>query len=178
MQESLERGEYSRASDVFMFGMLICETVTGRKPFANVESVHAASAKIINGEWPPRPAGVDGALWALAERCWTRDPAGRPTMVDVIAALDACGEAPGSAAVYAPPLQPPAGSAAGPSVLSVLLTRAYGPKVRRDVVEDLTWPALAEMLTEELVKEMVAVEGRVNVLGVLNDMKHLVRQYR
>jgi hypothetical protein len=160
-----------------MFGMLICETVTGRVPFADLQPV-AAAHQIMSGQRPARPAHVDDALWALAERCWAHGANNRPKMAEVVAALDAAAVAGSPPAGAAAQRQPPAAPVpADASVLSVLLTRPYAPFVKRDVAECLTWPGLKDLLTEELLPELVAVEGRAKVLGVLADLRHLVQQY-
>jgi hypothetical protein len=88
----------SRASDVFMFGMLICETVTGNVPFADIDNLDTVSAMIKAGNRLARPAGVDGALWAIAERCFAQQPAQCPTAEDVAAALADLMRVPNSAA--------------------------------------------------------------------------------
>lgn len=101
-QESVSAGVYSKASDAFMFGMLVYETLTGLRPFDR-DSDTEAGDRIARGERPPRPAAgaaataqpaMEGdaqalrALWALHERCTEREPVARPALSDVLSQLE------------------------------------------------------------------------------------------
>jgi hypothetical protein len=214
-QESLSRQQYSRASDVYMFGMLMYETLTGAEPYLGLSNAQAMEC-IVRGERPPVPRDdVCGPhIWELLEKCTCLMSEQRPSMDVVLAELDRLLQLPHDApvaapapAVYAPrpaapaaapeaaplpaavsvpsmlapapaaPLSPrPAGPM--PTVLEVLLTRPYAAKLNRDTVELLTWDALEHMLTEELVTELVKVEGRGQIMVVLSDLKALVKRYR
>lgn len=81
--EKLERGEYTEKSDIYSFGYVIYEFVTGEESFPNrfityekhLENIH-------NSVFPRRYNSVfdkyDG-LWELITRCWSIEPSNRPS---------------------------------------------------------------------------------------------------
>ena len=104
MSPEAHRGEFSRASDVYMFGATLLELVTRRAPFAGECSVvrrasistqlqlllaadsplNLVGGLVDSGTRPPRPSAAvcPAPLWALIERCWTHRPDERPTMAE------------------------------------------------------------------------------------------------
>lgn len=98
-QESVQRGEYSAKTDVYMFGMLAVELLTGRPPYADDDD-DTARDKIIRGVRPPemsqlhRDAPLDRARCAMSLAAITgtllaADPAQRPALCDVIRQCEA-----------------------------------------------------------------------------------------
>ncbi|KAG8905324.1 Receptor-interacting serine/threonine-protein kinase 2 [Tulasnella sp. 403] len=79
-------------SDVYAFGMMIYEVLSGKGPF-EVTTGAIYCAVLINKERPPQEPAVSpsgesySALWSLAMDCWHEDPEQRPTMEDVVRRL-------------------------------------------------------------------------------------------
>ena len=71
-------------ADVFAFGVLACEMLTGRQPYAEPPLLAR-----LGGRPVVRPALDD--LDATVARCLDLDPARRPTSAEIVAALEAVG---------------------------------------------------------------------------------------
>jgi serine/threonine protein kinase len=174
-QETLLRGKSSFASDVYMFGAFMFETLAGFKPFADVSEIDRVEELVKVGTKPVRPPGALGsaAAWALVDKCMAFKEAARPSLDDVIRELDTLIAAAGPTPVR---VEAPT----GPTVLDVLLTRPYAAKVNRDTASVISWVALASLLASDPddVRELVAVEGKFALKGVIADMTELVKQYR
>jgi serine/threonine protein kinase len=167
-QETLVRGKSSFASDVYMFGAFMFETLAGSKPFADVSQIDRVEELVKAGTKPVRPPDALGsaAAWALVDKCMAFEEAARPALDDVIRELDKL--------IAAIP------QATGPvSVLDVLLTRPYAAKVNRDLASITTWAGLAEILggDPDDARELVAVEGKVALRSVVGDLNSLLREY-
>ncbi|KXN89752.1 Proto-oncogene tyrosine-protein kinase ROS [Leucoagaricus sp. SymC.cos] len=84
------------ASDTYSFGMAILEMLTENVPFAEYSSDMAIIRALMKNEQPKRPVPaanqedpITDTLWNLMVRCWSREPESRPTMWDVVKALEA-----------------------------------------------------------------------------------------
>ncbi|KAL1689975.1 kinase-like domain-containing protein [Schizophyllum commune] len=75
------------ASDVFAFGMLVAEIITGHVPMHHLRYDMAVLFAVAQGKRPHRPAAWrdthEEVLWLLAERCWDADPKKRPASKDI-----------------------------------------------------------------------------------------------
>ena len=83
------------ASDAYSFGMTMLEMLTEKIPFAEHNSDMAIIKALMRNQRPRRPEPVAGQedpitnyLWDLMMRCWSREPEGRPTMQELIEALE------------------------------------------------------------------------------------------
>jgi serine/threonine protein kinase len=85
--EQLQKQLYSRASDVFAFGVVIYETMSGREPWEGLLNT-AACHKVLNGERLPVPARAPAPLGELMRLCFETEPDMRPTMDDACRRLD------------------------------------------------------------------------------------------
>jgi serine/threonine-protein kinase len=84
-------GSATPAADVFALGLVICEVLTGRYPFANVPLFSALSGE------PPRLLEIDALpvpLSALVPRMLDGLPERRPAASEVLQALQAAGDRP------------------------------------------------------------------------------------
>lgn len=86
--EQMAHRKYSRASDVFAFGVVLFEIFTASPPWPGLAPLEVA-AKVMGGETLVMPSTVDGRLSQLAASCWRREPKERPSMSDVHSALSA-----------------------------------------------------------------------------------------
>ncbi|KAI8819474.1 kinase-like domain-containing protein [Fimicolochytrium jonesii] len=86
--ERLQGGKLTTASDVYSFGMVVWETMSGGEvPWEHVVDNAAFRALVLDGKRPERPRGSDSGVWALAERMWQAEPGCRPGMAEVTVAL-------------------------------------------------------------------------------------------
>ncbi|KXN89740.1 Tyrosine-protein kinase TXK [Leucoagaricus sp. SymC.cos] len=82
----------SKASDTYSFAMAMIELFTRKAPFPEHKSDAAfIKALTLENATPRRPEGINDLLtddlWALTVRCWSKDPASRPSMGEVLAIL-------------------------------------------------------------------------------------------
>ena len=73
----------SKEADMYAFGMVVYEVVTGARPFGQRRAVELLLPTIV-GTRPSRPenpmaVGFGQGTWELAEKCWDRDRGRRPT---------------------------------------------------------------------------------------------------
>jgi len=73
----------SKEADMYAFGMVIFEVVTGARPFGQRRAVELL-LPTIEGTRPDRPenptaVGFGQGTWELAEKCWDGDFGRRPT---------------------------------------------------------------------------------------------------
>jgi serine/threonine protein kinase len=80
---------FSRASDVFAFGVCLYEMFVGREPWKELRGNDAVVAAVRGGRQMSIPSDVDPVAVELMRRCWARDPASRPSMRELEAALAA-----------------------------------------------------------------------------------------
>ena len=69
----------------------ILKAFTGKHPFSDFTDMVAVS-KIMDGERPLRPReaqelGLTDSVWDMTLRCWQRDPAHRPAIMEVVGSL-------------------------------------------------------------------------------------------
>jgi serine/threonine protein kinase len=86
--EQLTELKYSRFSDVWSFACVCYEVMARRIPYEEDE-IAGAIFKIMSRQWLQMPATTPPALLSLVTRCWQWDANARPTMEQVIAALNA-----------------------------------------------------------------------------------------
>lgn len=78
---------FSYQSDVYSFGVLMWETFTEAAPFASLSGPEAA-ARVLAGDRLALSASIPVPFQDLMTRCFQEDPTKRPSMVDVLLALD------------------------------------------------------------------------------------------
>nr|CAG8499023.1 5681_t:CDS:2 [Entrophospora candida] len=89
--ERLNGKEYTKASEIYSFAIVLWEIATNQLPFENITSKEELSTKIIIGE-RPTPRSVSGTpkkLQQMIEHGWCNRPNDRPTIEEMVPILDA-----------------------------------------------------------------------------------------
>ncbi|KAG0587716.1 hypothetical protein KC19_2G186400 [Ceratodon purpureus] len=77
---------YPFKSDIYSFGMLCFEILTGHVPFSDVPP-RIVRELVVSGGRPPLPSQCPPLLKSLIERCWNQDPSKRPSFGEICAEL-------------------------------------------------------------------------------------------
>ncbi|KAI5636057.1 protein tyrosine kinase domain-containing protein [Phthorimaea operculella] len=81
--ESLERGEFSRETDVWALGVLILEIATlGARPYGTWQPIQILRY-VQSGGRPQLPIDVSYHTCEVTEKCWTEDPSQRATAKEI-----------------------------------------------------------------------------------------------
>ena len=126
------------ASDVYGFGMVMYEVLTGQQPWeaelqAKKISPMIITAWVTSGNRPFIPSGVPQPLAAMMQGCWEKDTTARPSLETIIDMLSQCishaGAVDGGPA-SAPFLQPrlPVGGATLPPPPPILASSSVDPE--------------------------------------------------
>jgi eukaryotic-like serine/threonine-protein kinase len=112
IQDSAAVSELTQASDIFALGLIYAEYLTGALPAFDVAH-HEAAVAVLNGVVLRLTApGLPGPILDLVERMLLIEPAARPSIKEVHAALMGLGS---GARTAAAPLRPPGHPASAPS---------------------------------------------------------------
>ncbi|RGB40087.1 kinase-like domain-containing protein, partial [Rhizophagus diaphanus] len=77
--EVLRGKEFTEKSDVYGFGMVMSEIISGKAPFADKDDGLYLTIDICKGERPLIPEYAPEPYAALMKLCWDPDPTKRPT---------------------------------------------------------------------------------------------------
>ncbi|CAN6334769.1 unnamed protein product [Urochloa humidicola] len=86
MAPELLNGSSSKVSekvDVFSFGIVLWEILTGEEPYANMHCGAIIGGIVNNTLRPPIPENCDPDWRNLMEQCWSANPDARPSFTDV-----------------------------------------------------------------------------------------------
>ncbi|RHZ60324.1 hypothetical protein Glove_355g61 [Diversispora epigaea] len=86
--ETLSRGEYTRASDIYSFGMVMLEVLTSYPPYYNIPHDASLVMKICEGLIPEIKCEIPQTLKKIMEKCWNFEPLNRPTAEELGYQLD------------------------------------------------------------------------------------------
>lgn len=89
-----ESASVSRATDVWSFGMLCLEIMTGLRPYSHLRRDGEVIRDLIAKRLPLRPVddavtgrGLTDGLWSLMLSCWSWDASRRPSMTMIRQAM-------------------------------------------------------------------------------------------
>ena len=80
--------EFSAASEVYSFGIITWEVLTGKVPWEGCSEAKVTRAMCIKEERPPLdPGAAASPLGQLTQRCWAQEPGARPAFGDIVEEL-------------------------------------------------------------------------------------------
>ncbi|GLB38631.1 putative protein tyrosine kinase [Lyophyllum shimeji] len=89
--EDEEPPTISTRSDIYSFGSVMLEVLSGRMPYHYIKTDPQVIIELHRGNKPRRPAQtfVSDAQWAFIQRCWDDDAGKRPDIAEVCKAMQA-----------------------------------------------------------------------------------------
>lgn len=81
------RGEYTRASDIYSFAVVLWEIASRKTPFENAASPHLIPVWVQNGEREEIPEETPEGFKQIIASSWQADPNERPSAEDIVAGL-------------------------------------------------------------------------------------------
>lgn len=86
--EMIKHKVYGRKVDVYSFGLVLWEMVTGTIPYEEMTPIQAAFAVVNKNSRPVIPTNCPASLRALIEQCWSLHPEKRPEFWQIVKVLE------------------------------------------------------------------------------------------
>lgn len=87
-REMIQHRPYTQKVDLYSFGIVLWELITGMLPFQNMTAVQAAFAVVNKGVRPIIPNDCLPVLSDIMTRCWDPNPDVRPSFTEVVRMLE------------------------------------------------------------------------------------------
>ncbi|XP_050433965.1 mitogen-activated protein kinase kinase kinase 10 isoform X2 [Adelges cooleyi] len=86
--EVIKTSTFSKASDVWSYGVLLWELLTGETPYKGIDALAVAYGVAVNKLTLPIPSTCPQPFRELMEACWDSDSHRRPCFEDILKSLD------------------------------------------------------------------------------------------
>lgn len=86
--EMIRNKPHGRKVDVYSFGLILWEMVSGSTPFVEMTPIQAAYAVVNKNMRPSFPSNCAPAMRSLIEQCWSSQPEKRPEFWQIVKVLE------------------------------------------------------------------------------------------
>lgn len=84
--EIIESQNYTKAGDVYAFGIILFQIMTNEEPFKKINGYNIFK-KVVEGERPTFPFKIPDSYHNLIKRCWSQNPDERPNFDSIVEEL-------------------------------------------------------------------------------------------